>query len=667
MPGKESRVKICSINICGLSTRSNHMLDKYNDTQKFDFITLQENCTNITDKLKISNMKVITDTNHSKNRGAALYVKNEYSCSKLPEISKLSQQIDSVWCMTIINNKRYLVGSIYVKLNYHTAIEETMKMLKAAQTVANKLKCLGVILAGDFNARHPMWGDEISNEYGKQLVESLDSTSFSIITSHSPTFLCENGSSHIDLMIISKNLANKVNKCVTDIDIELFSGAPLRGHVPLITEIEGTNNTEKPPVIKKLDVNSINWPSWTEDLEKQIQRDLSEVHRYDDPARLWKYLQDNIHNVTSKHGSFKKSTRHSKPYWTDGLTVLCNTMRAARKTYYKRNTDNNKQNMIKTKEDFDIARKAECEKFLLDKTKMLNSAEASKFWKEFNRIFKIKAEEGIDPLDDGNGGLMTENKEKEAKLFSTFFQCKHMTNVDFDEYFYDTVNDLYEGIMSENIYNIHDEEQEELNASISEGEIRKAIKNTDINKISLDNNQIHPKMLHHLGDGAIRLIKRLFNISMNKSKWVWNQAEVIFLKKDGKETYSVPGSYRPISITSYIGKLLEKIIAARIVRYLFKKGYYDPTQEGFTAGRNTIRYLNRLNLEIKTDLLDMKTVIGLFVDMEKAFDSVWKKGLIVKLAKLNIKGKVLKLINHFLTSRIVRLNVNGFKGEEREC
>ena len=236
-----------------------------------------------------------------------------------------------------------------------------------------------------------------------------------------------------------------------------------------------------------------------------------------------------------------------------------------------------------------------------------------------------------------------------------------MANVDFDEYFYDTVNDLYEGILSENIYNIpQDEEQEEINAPIVDAEIRKAIKKTDINKISLDNNQMHPKMLHHLGDRDIRLIKRLFNLSMNKSKWVWNQAEVILLKKDGKETYSVPGSYRTISITSYVGKLLEKIIASRIVRYLFKKGYYDPNQEGFTAGRNTIRYLNRLNLEIKTDLLDMKTVIGLFVDMEKAFDSVWKKGLIVKLARLNIKGKVLKLINNFLTSRMVKLNVDGY-------
>ena len=51
--------------------------------------------------------------------------------------------------------------------------------------------------------------------------------------------------------------------------------------------------------------------------------------------------------------------------------------------------------------------------------------------------------------------------------------------------------------------------------------------------------------------------------------------------------------------------------------------------------------------------------------MEKAFDSVWKKGLIVKLAKLKIKGNVLTLIDNFLTSRTVNLNINGTKGQQR--
>ena len=92
---------------------------------------------------------------------------------------------------------------------------------------------------------------------------------------------------------------------------------------------------------------------------------------------------------------------------------------------------------------------------------------------------------------------------------------------------------------------------------------------------------------------------------------------------------------------------------------------YDPDQEGFFQGRNTVRYLNRLVMGIKSDLDNKLTTIGLFIDFEKAFDSVWKQGMIVKLYKLGIKGKILHLINDFLTNRKVVINVNSFKGNLR--
>ena len=98
-----------------------------------------------------------------------------------------------------------------------------------------------------------------------------------------------------------------------------------------------------------------------------------------------------------------------------------------------------------------------------------------------------------------------------------------------------------------------------------------------------------------------------------------------------------------------------------------KNNYYDPYQEGFSEMKNTVRYLNRLVLGIKSDLQQGKTVICLFLDFEKAFDSVWKKGLLVKLFKLGFKGRFLKLIDNFLASRTVKLNVNGSKGVKRDC
>ena len=665
---KDLSVRICSINICGLSARSKLMLDKYNETQNFDLLAVQETGTAVPEKIKLTNMKVISDANSAINRGVATYVKIDTPCTNLPEISKVTKELDSTWCLAVIDNKRLIIGNVYVKLNYRNAIQDLIQMLKTAQSKAKKLKAFGIILTGDFNARHVLWHDEVNNDYGHKLVDQLDHTDFSIVSASSPTFMCENGSSNIDLMIVSNNITSKVQSCVTDEQIELFSGAPMRGHVPLILEVKSNRSSTETPVTEKLDISAVNWEMWTTDLERKLESDKSEIIRYKNPQRLWDYFVSAINETTEKHSVLKKSCKHSKPFWTKKLTTLCSQMREARKAYKKRNTDINKVRMEETKAIFDAERKAECENFILDKTKKLNAAEMKKFWREFNRIFKSKTEGGVEPLDDSNGGLFTDVEDMEGRLFETFFQCKHMINVEFDNYFYESVNNLYEGIIDEDIYNLdEDDEQQELNAPVSIDEILKSIKKTDPNKVSFDNYKMHPKMLHSLGDRAIRLIQRLFNLTLAKGRWVWYQAEVIFLKKDGKDNYAAPGSYRPISITAYIGKLLEKIIAKRIIQFLRKKGHHDPQQEGFTEGRNTVRYLNRLHLQIKSDLLDKKTVIGLFVDMEKAFDSIWKKGLIIKLDKLKIKGKVLNLIDNFLTTRMVKLNVKNHKGEERGC
>ena len=60
-------------------------------------------------------------------------------------------------------------------------------------------------------------------------------------------------------------------------------------------------------------------------------------------------------------------------------------------------------------------------------------------------------------------------------------------------------------------------------------------------------------------------------------------------------------------------------------------------------------------------------VACLFLDFEKAFDSVWKKGLIVKLLQVGISGKFLKLIDSFLVNRKVRLHINDYVGGLRHC
>lgn len=665
----EKTLKLCTINICGLSDRSKFTLNKFNSDRNIDILALQETGTTEAAKLQLENMKFIHDANNAKNRGAALYVNNKFSIKKLDSIS--SPYMDACWGLVHIYNKRLIVGSVYVKLNVKPAISEVLKMIKAAQQKQTQLKAAGIILTGDFNARHIAWGDSTCNEYGKELFNSLDTTKYSICSSQSPTFLSANGSSNIDLTIISNNLIDSVSSCTTDTEVELFSGAPTRGHVPVLTDINIRGNFAPKESKETLDISKMNWEKWKSGIERNIQTEEVFFESEEDPHSIWNKLNSIFKENTDLHGSTKKCCVHSKPYWTESLSTLSKSLRMARKNYIKRNTDSKLQLLNEAREAFDAERQKACQEFIMNKAKNLNAAQSFQFWKEFSKVFKKKSVQKIDPLDDINGGLMTDHEKIDKEMFSVFFEAKHLETENFDDAFYREVNNIYDDIIEqENDADVAPGDEygaASLNREITLEEIIEVIKKTPSSGKSVDNFNFHPQMFSHLGDKAINLLKKLFNLCLSKHKWVWEVAMVIFLKKEGKPSYSKPGAYRPISITSYIGKLLERIIVRRIEKYLIANNLVDPDQEGFSTGKNTIRYLNRLHLGIQADKEANLTVICLFVDFEKAFDSAWKRGLMSKLYNLGIKGNILKLINSFLISRKVTLNINGVLGNIREC
>ena len=661
-------LKIGSINIWGLSNRSNFCLNKYVEEENLDILTVQElkgpTGELNPDNLVLDNMSYITDTNNAANKGTAIYVNNNFSLTKLDTISKLSKNIDTCWGLVVAQGKRIIIGCAYVKLNYEPGIAEVLNMLKEAERMKDQLKAYGIVLTGDFNSRHISWGDSITGSYGKKLFESLDHTAYSICTSKTPTFLCHTGGSYIDLMIVSNRLADNLKNCVTNTEVELYSGAPTQGHVPLIAEliIDGTQNKN---IKQKLDLTTMKWEEWTAHIEMSIN-EIANWETEDDAHRLWNILNAIITEATDKHCLSKKCCMHSKPFWTKSLSVLSINLKKARKSYVKRNTPRNLEILKTAKEEFDQERKAACKEFLINKVKNLNSVQAQHFWREFNKMFNKKSIQRIDPLNDGKGGLLTDQKDMENCLFSIFFEGKHLENQAFDNNFYEEVCNLYDMIIEDDDYLQHSQESpansDELNAEITIEEITKSLKS---NGKSVDNFNFHPKMLKNLGPKAIKLLHKIFNLCFASHQWVWDGAEVVFLRKDGKDSYANPGSYRPICNTSYIGKRLESIIAKRIEAWLLKWEKDDEDQEGFSKHKNTIRYLSRLHHGIECDKENNLTVLCLFIDFEKAFDSVWKRGLIVKLHKLGIRGNILKLINSFLFCRKVTLNVNGTKGNER--
>ena len=101
---------------------------------------------------------------------------------------------------------------------------------------------LELLLAGDNNARHPMWGDRLTIEHGRNIVNTLHDSSrvLNVINHGEPTSVSINGSSIIDLFMTSEKLTETTN--LIDQETELFTGAPTRGHFSVRLNIKEENS-----------------------------------------------------------------------------------------------------------------------------------------------------------------------------------------------------------------------------------------------------------------------------------------------------------------------------------------------------------------------------------------------------------------------------------------
>ncbi|KAK4824795.1 hypothetical protein QYF61_019463 [Mycteria americana] len=172
---------------------------------------------------------------------------------------------------------------------------------------------------------------------------------------------------------------------------------------------------------------------------------------------------------------------------------------------------------------------------------------------------------------------------------------------------------------------------------------------------SMGPDEIHPRVLKELADVLTKPLSIIYQQSWLTGEVPadWRLANVTPIYKKGwKED---PGNYRPVSLTSVPGKLMEKIILSAITLHGEDNQGIKPSQHGFRKGRscltNVISFYNKV-----TCLVDEgKAVDVAYLDFSKAFDTVSHGILLEKLAAHGLDGCTL----HWLDGRAQRVVVNG--------
>ena len=105
-------------------------------------------------------------------------------------------------------------------------------------------------------------------------------------------------------------------------------------------------------------------------------------------------------------------------------------------------------------------------------------------------------------------------------------------------------------------------------------------------------------------------------------------------------------------------KLLERVVATRLRWFLESRNMLNQYQTGFRKGRGCVDHIDRLTQFIAASSKEQMT-IGVFMDLEKAFDMVWREGIIDQLSVLGSKGTPLQWIHIYLQDRSIQMRIGS--------
>ena len=108
-------------------------------------------------------------------------------------------------------------------------------------------------------------------------------------------------------------------------------------------------------------------------------------------------------------------------------------------------------------------------------------------------------------------------------------------------------------------------------------------------------------------------------------------------------------NYRPISLLSTISKLCERVAFGHLYQHV--NPVLDPSQSGFRRGDSTAWQLLRLVQKLYECKDQKQFSLLCFFDLSKAFDTVWTRGLLHKLAAFGVAGTCLQWLTSYLTER----------------
>ena len=286
-----------------------------------------------------------------------------------------------------------------------------------------------------------------------------------------------------------------------------------------------------------------------------------------------------------------------------------------------------------------------------------NTNNIRNIWKGINQIVNVKSKSYDSPtcLSDSNGQSITDPAEI-SNSFNDYFSTIADSILNERQYTGDGNFSKYLHTSTPNSLSFDPVDGDEISSIVSKFKTNKATGPTSV----------PTDILHFICQDFARPLSWIANISFSTGIHPdrLKIAKVIPIYKKGSKLKS--SNYRPISLLSNINKIFEKLVFTRVFNFLDKYECLYKLQFGFRAKHSTDQALINISENIR-EILDTnaestskKYACGVFVDFQKAFDTVNHDILLKKLHHYGIRGSLNDWFRSYLKDRKQFVSVLGF-------
>ena len=560
-----------------------------------------------------------------------MWVRSDIEAEQVPIAST-----DLTAAVLALPDRALLAISVYIAPVDEGALRDSIHKIRQAiretrQRVGTRVD---VILLGDFNRHDQIWGgDDIAPERQGEADPIIDLMCDyhlrSLLPRGKKTWQKGPHASTIDLVLASEEMARSVLKC----DLHGTEHGSDHRAIETAFDIEITER----PRIERLLFKNAPWEKIRERVKTALGRALVGGSVQQQTDRLMKAVSSAVLSLTPR----AKPTPYAKRWWTTDLTQLRRTYtywrnqsRALRRRGYADPRLEDRANEA-AKEYHDRIRqrkKQHWEEFLEETT---NIWQAARYLAPDNESLFEK----IPPLNREDG-TRTENKSEQAETLMTSF-FPPLPEIIEEEGNRPERSSIYMPRLT----------MEEVEQKVMAAKPWKAAGEDGLPAVVWK--EVWPVVREQ--------VLRLFQTSLDAGELPaqWRNAKIIPLRKPNKADYSLAKAWRPISLLSTLGKILEAVVADRISFAAETFGLLPTNHFGARKRRSANQALTLLQEHIYQAWRSGRVLSLVSFDVKGAYNGVCRERLLQRLRARGMPLALTKWIGAFCTDRSASITING--------